>query len=283
MSFYVPHATNYKRAAIAGATAGALGAYYHGYKGSLTRMRPPINTNSFKPSEKISVSTVNRMANKKRTKRNRRKRYGVVKYRVPRVITSREKLIRAKVVDSFTSAGGAAGALETRLLSAMNIPDPTTGHTNQQFLGYDQWKEFYRKGVVLGVKITLRVWNKGSVGMMYGITSMPENQGNTTLTSHEHYMELPNTKARMLSPDVDNGVIVYKVGTRKHLHLKSLRDEDAFFNTLATETEATRTFWINMWFQPIDAATQCGYEAVATYEFIIRLFDPIVPARSTDT
>jgi len=96
-------------------------------------------------------------------------------------------------------------------------------------------------------------------------------------------MEMAGTKSKLLSPDVDHSIIDYKIGTRKHLHLKSLRDEDAFHCVLSTEAEPTREFYIVTWFQPLDAATQCGYECIITYEFLIRLFDPIVPARSTDT
>lgn len=244
-----------------------------------------INPNPRAPSTSVKPAMARRtrtMTTFRRRKTKRRRR-GIIRRRIPRALAPTEKVIRAKLVDTFTSAGGAGGALETRLVSVMNIPDPTSGHTNQQFLGYDEWKALYRKGVVLGIKLTVQVHNKGSVGMLFGVTPMPENQNNTALTTHEHYMELSQTKSFLLSPDVDRGVIVYKMGTRRWLHVKSLRDEDAFHSVLAAETEPTRTFWITTWFQPIDAATQCAYECVITYEFLIRLFDPIVPARSTDT
>lgn len=192
-------------------------------------------------------------------------------------------IVRGKVVDGFASSGGAAGAIESRLCSAMNIPDPLAGQGDAQFLGYDQWKALYRKGVVLGVKVTFRVHNKGSVAVMFGAYALPENKANSALTSYEHIMECPGSKHKLLSPDVDNGVVVLAVNTRKHLHLRSLRDEDAFHSTLATETEPTRSFWIHTWVQPVDAATQCAYEAVLTYDFLIRLFDPILPDRSTDS
>lgn len=219
----------------------------------------------------------------RRRKRTKRRRRGITRRRIPRALTTREKVIRAKLCDSFTSAGGASGAIETRLVNVMAIPDPTSGHTNQQFLGYDQWKELYKKGVVIGVKMKVEVHNKGSVGMMVGICPQPENNTNSTHNSFEHYCEQGQTKSLLLSPDVDKATLFYKLGTRKWLHLKSLRDEDAFHCTLSTEAEPTRTFWITTFFQPVDQSTQCGYECIITYEFLIRLFDPIVPARSSDT
>lgn len=220
---------------------------------------------------------------RKMKKRGTKRRRGVIRRRVPRALTSREKVIRVKLVDGFTSAGSAAGALDVRLLNVMDITDPTSGHTNQQPLGYDEWKALYRKACVIGLSVRVRMHNKSSVGVMFGITPMPENQGNTALTSYEHYMELPGTVSRLLSPDVDHSVLTYRLSPRKVLHLKSLRDEDAFHCVLPTETAPTRTFWLNTWIQPIDQATQSAHECVIEYEFLVRLFDPIVPARSTDT
>lgn len=228
----------------------------------------------------IPVRRSGRVTTKTR-RRKRGRRRGIIRRRIPPTLTTRTKVIRAKITDGFTSAGEAAGAIAIRLHSVMNVCDPTSGYGNKQFLGYDQWKTLYNKAVVLGVKVLVRCHNKGTVGMIFGVVAMPENKSNTNLTSYEHYAEVPSSKQRLLSPDVDHGVLVYKVNTRKHLDLKSLRDEDAFHNNLNTETAASRTFWLNHFFQPLDKTTQCAFEAVIEYEYLIRLFDPIFPDRST--
>lgn len=226
-----------------------------------------------------------RFGNRRRMmkRRGKKRRRGIIRKKVPRSLTTQEKVIRAKLVDGYTSAGGASGALDVRFLNVMDICDPTSGHTNQQILGYNEWAAFYRKACVIGLSVRVRMHNKSSVGVMFGITPMPENQSNNTLTSYEHYMELPGTVSRLLSPDVDHAVLTYRLAPRKFLHLKSLRDEDAFHCVLATETGPSRTFWLNVWLQPIDGSTQSAHECVIEYDFLIRLFDPIVPARSTDT
>lgn len=221
--------------------------------------------------------------NRSRTqKRKRRRGRGIIRRRLPRTLWSREKVIHTKMVDSYSSAGGASGAIEMRQISAMNVNDPFGGSSTQQFLGFDQWKTLYKKACVLGIKITARLHNKGSVGAMFGISAHPENQANTALDNFEHYMEIGPTKARLLSPDVDHGILTFTINTRRHLHLKSLRDEDAFHCNISTDVEPSRTFYLAVWHQPVDQATQCAYEVVLTYDYIIRLFDPIIPARSTD-
>lgn len=229
----------------------------------------------------IPVRRAGRVATRTTRRRKRGRRRGIIRRRIPPTLTTQTKVIRAKITDGFTSAGETGGALAVRLHSVMDVIDPTSGYTNKQFLGETQWKALYNKAVVLGVKVLIRCHNKGTVGMIFGVAAMPENKSNSYLTSYEHYGEYPRTKQRLLSPDVDHGVLVYKVNTRKHLDLKSLRDEDAFHNNLTTGTSASRTFWLNHFFQPLDKATQCPFEAVIEYEYLIRLFDPIVPARST--
>lgn len=215
-------------------------------------------------------------------RRIKRRRRGIIRRRVPRTLVPRSKVITARIVEGYTGSC-AAGAIEVRFLNVMDIPDPTSGHGAQQILGYDQMKLLWKKAVVLGLRTTLRVHNKSTVGCMFGITAMPENQGNTTLTTYDHYMEMPQTKALLLSPEVDHSIITYTVSTRKHLHLQSLKDESDFHSVLATESGPTRTFWMNYWVQPVDKTTNGPFEVVATHDFLIRLFDPIVLARSTDS
>lgn len=240
-----------------------------------------------RPSAKISVRSRNRAmprtASRTMRKRRRgRRRRGIIRRRVPRTLMPREKVIRCKAVYPVTSAG-TSGNLIAQGVSMFDITDPFGGATNVQPLGYDQWKGLYNKACVLGLKVTARVHNKGSAAVMCGITLLPENQGNTTLSVFEHYMELPTTITRLLSPDVDHCVLVSKVNVRKHMHLRNLRDEDAFHVDLDGETAPTRQAYVHAWVQPIDKSTTNAFEMVVTAEYLVRLFDSIVPARSTDT
>lgn len=240
-----------------------------------------------RPSAKISVRGRQRAMPRSytrtmRKRRRGRRRRGIIRRRIPRALMPREKVARCVAVYPVISAG-TSGALIAQGVSMFDITDPFGGASNVQPLGYDQWKGLYNKACVLGLKVTIRVHNKGTAAVMCGITLLPESQGNTTLTPFEHYMELPTTKSRLLSPDVDHTVIVSKVNVRKHMRLKSLRDEDAFHVDLDNETAPTRQAYVHCWVQPIDKSTTNPFEMVVTAEYLVRLFDPIVPARSTDT
>lgn len=168
-------------------------------------------------------------------------------------------------------------------LVMFDVTDPWGGNGNQQFLGYDQWKTLYKKAVVLGIKVTATCHNKGSVAAIFGVTPMPESQSTTALTSYHHYQEYPATKSRLMSNDLDHTTLVHKVGTAKHVGVKKLMDEDAYHCDLANETGPSKFACYHIWFQPVDQTTACAGEIVVVAEFLIRLFDPVVPARSTDT
>lgn len=231
-----------------------------------------------------SATTVMRRTTRRPTTRRyrRRRRRGIVRRRIPRALTSLTRIVRARAVGATTHPC-TSGAINVTTVSMFDVTDPFVGAGSGQPLGYDQWKSLYNKGYVVGLKVTLRAHNTGTVAVMYGITPLPESQGASTLTPYNYYMELPGTKARILSPDVDHGVLVSKVSTRKHVHVKNLQDEDTFHFDLDNETAPTRGAYFHLWVQPIDASSTNSVQFVYTAEYLIRLFDPIVPARSTDT
>lgn len=176
-----------------------------------------------------------------------------------------------------------SGACEVRSVKMFDITDPWKANGAEQPLGGDQLRQLYKKAVVVGVKIIVRMHNKGSAGVMFGVTPMPESQADNGLTSLQHYMELPATKARLLSPEMDHAIIAHKVGTARHVGVKKLRDEDAFHCDFAGEVGPTRDAYIHTWVQPVDQTTTNAVECVITVEFLVSLWDMVVPARSTDT
>lgn len=176
-----------------------------------------------------------------------------------------------------------SGALSMLPINLFDITDPYVGNSAAQPLGYDQIKTLWNKCYVVGVKVTAMVHNKGSAAVQYGFTPMPENQGSTALTTIAHYMELSGTKSQMLTPDVDRSVLIYKINPSKYVGVSRPRYEDAFHCDLDNETAPTRTAYLHLWCQPLDAATTNTCELLLKTEYLVRVFDPIVPARSTDS
>lgn len=238
---------------------------------------------SSKPVDSVSSNMKTRRYQRRPLKRRnrRRRRRGIIRRRIPRAITSRTKLIRAKCVRSFSLTTSTASSAQ--VISLFDITDPFVGSGAQQPLGYDQWKGLYNKAYVVGTKITVNMHNKGTTAIMFGITPMPESQGSTGLGPLHHYMELPGTVSRLLSPDVDHGICVKKISNARHVHVSKLKDEDAFHVDLDNETGPTRQAYAMFWAGTVDETTSNSCEGVVTVEYLIKLYDPIVPARSVDS
>lgn len=242
-----------------------------------------INPRPIGPGSTASTMVRTRRYRRTSTKKRNRKRRGIIRRRIPRVLAPRQKLIRLRTVLDYPTLTSTNGALAAIACSMFDITDPFVGLATNQPLGYDQIKNFYNRAYVVGAKCTIRVHNTGSVAIMYGVTPMPESAGTTTLTPFEHYAELPATKMRILSPDVDHGVLVSQVSTARHVHVSRLKDEDAFHVDLDNETPPTRQAYFHIWQQPLDKTTTTTANLVVSLEYLIAVYDPIIPARSTDT
>lgn len=212
---------------------------------------------------------------KKRTRRGRRRKY------IPRAITTNTKLIKCKAVNyqNFTSAGTISMAPVQ--LNSMDDPFSTLG--TGQPLGYDQWKALYKSAFVVGTKLTIKAHNNGTVAAMLGTTPMKIPQGTSALANYEYYMELPNTKSRILSQDVDHVTWHHKVGVKRFLSIKDLRDDDQSRIDLVNETAPTRLAYWHVWGQALDEAGTLDLDVVITVEYLVLLTDPIIPARSVET
>lgn len=217
----------------------------------------------------------------RRTRRRRPYRRGVIRRPIPRALTAPTKLVKMKAVQYVNHANTAA--LSNTDIQITSFDDPF-GVTNAgQPLGYDQWKALYRKAYVIGAKVVARVHNNGTSAVMVGITPMKPAQGTTALANYEYYMELPSTKARILSPDVDHMVLAHKVSPKWFLPVTKIRDNDDLLVNLVTETPPSTLCYFHVWSQPLDEAAAYDVDLVLTAEYMILLVDPIVPARSTET
>lgn len=226
--------------------------------------------------------TMAKTRTKYRRRRNRRRR-GIVKRRIPRALTTKTKIIRCKA-SNYVPISMATGAMSMVPIQGNSCDDPFTSGGNGQPLGFDQWKALYRSAYIIGSKVTVTYHNTGSNSVMCGINKMDVPQGTTSLASYEYYKELPGTKSRLVSPDVDHTRFSMSASTKRHLSAKNIKDEEDLKMNLITETQPTRIFYYHVWFQPTDqAATINGTEAVIDVDYIVLLTDPIIPSRSTET
>lgn len=248
------------------------------------------------PSRTVSISTngartsTARMAKRGRSatrtvRKKRGGRRGRLNRRIPRALLPNSKVLRFKTVDCQSLDFSASTNVQMVAFSMMNLLDPLAASGAQQPLGFDQISALYKRAVVIGVKIILRVHNQSNVAMMVGISPMREAQGTTALGSAEYYMEANGTKSRLLSPDMDHQLIVHKVGTRRWFGVQSLKDESALQCELSTPTAPTRDAYIHVWAQPLNVsiAPTDGTDRVefaVTLEHLVRVWDPIIPGRS---
>ena len=235
-------------------------------------------------TEPITVKTGNWRTSMptKYKRRRRRRRRGVIRKRIPRAITSKQKVISCKA-SKYLNNTCTTGNLSMHKVNGMNVADPFVGSASVQPLGYDQWTALYDKAYVLGCKVKLTVHNGSANSVVYGITAMKQDQGSTALSDYEYYREVSGTKSRLLSPDVDHGYISQQRSTKKHLAIKNLIDEDYEID-LSSESGPSNPYYFHCWCQPADKATTVtDIEFIIDVEYIILLRDAIVPSRSAHT
>lgn len=233
------------------------------------------------PETKLRLRT--KMPAKTKQKRKRNGRKGKKKPYIPRAITSKKKLIRCKA-SNYMNMSSASGNLYMVPIQGNSCDDPFMSSGTGQPLGYDQWKSLYKSAYVVGSKIKMTVHNGHTGSLIVGLTPMNIPQATSQLGSYEYYRELPGTKSRLLSPDMDHTVLVHKVGTKKHLAIKNMTDEDDLKVDLVNETPPSKIFYWHLWTQPTDqATTTSNVEVVVDVEYLILLTDPIVPGRSIET
>ena len=231
------------------------------------------------PPYRTNIRRSRRFRSKRRTPRTR-------KAIIPRTLQPRTKLIKIRSVD-YQNHTHASGAIAVAKIQHNSIDDPFTSLGTGQPLGYDQYKALYKKAIVLASRCFAEVHNNTSTAIMVGITAVPYNQGTTALTTYEHYMEAPNTKHRLLSPDVDRANMSMQMSTKKLLQIKNYKDNKTELEIdLNAETPPTNLSYWHLWSQPQDQITETtgtALQLTITMEYIVLLTDPIIPARSVET
>lgn len=190
------------------------------------------------------------------------------------------KLVRFKAVNQFTRTP-AGGAIDNMTIDVGSLNDPFGGAGAELPLGLDQWSAMYSRYVVVGCKVWVRAHNVTSTGALtFGLTRLPP--GDTTgRTSASHYLEMPGTVSKILSPDVDHANLVLSYSAKRHNRVKNIRDAKELHGTFSTTPGApTVTTQMKLWTQDVNATDNGTLEGFITAEYVVLLLDPILPARS---
>lgn len=221
-----------------------------------------------------------RRGGSRRLRRRRGLRRRKILRRIPRSVCPPSKLLRVVVVDGYSTTTTVNTVTDSQEVSRLNIVNPTTNSLNQP-LGYDQWKNFYQRAKVLGIRITFTVHNAGTQAIVFGITPVPENQAFTDAT-WPTLAEQPGTKYRILSQDVDHGVLTYTGSTKKFFKIKDIKDAEEISCDIASDSGPSRDGVVVVWWAKhnADDANTVAVNYIIKTEYIVLLDQPINPARS---
>jgi len=187
-------------------------------------------------------------------------------------------------VNRYINLTGAGGALIKAVIRMNDVVSPWAGATTGQPLYLDQAAALYKQAIVIGCKVHVKFHNSSAIAGIVGISKMPEDNA-TTPTTYEHYQEMFPTVSRLLSPDVDHGILSMKASIKKHFGVKNLTDSEDFSSiiTNSSDTSPTRTAEFHVWAQDMGSTAEIIVQATAVVEYIVLLRQRIIPARSTTT
>lgn len=233
----------------------------------------------------ISVARRTKMAPGVRRRRRFRPRRGG--RRPMRALTNlwpKTRLVKFKVVTNFTESVLEANSLVATVFSfkANSLNDPFTTKSSNLPLGLDQWAAMYKKYVVVASKFYAKVHNVTSAGSVTFGVCLRRPDESDTLSSAGFYQELPMTRSKILSPDMDHAALGISYKAKKYWSVRKFHDAEQLHATFGTSPgDPTRMAHYQFFAQ--DTATGADYtlEGWFTIEYICLLFDPVTPSRST--
>lgn len=215
---------------------------------------------------------------KKRSSKGRRR----IRRAIP-TIQKPTQLVRLKV-SQRGSITGTAGAIASYPIVMNGVADPFLTLGTEQPLGLDQWASLYRKYVVVGAKVISQVYSTSTTGGATAI-GLSIQDSTTALTDIEHYRESPYTAIKILSPDQDHTGLAMKFRTKSHFRAKNLLDKDELHGTLdstgASHTDPSDLKYCHFFIQDLVGSDTSVMEHITTIEYIVLLFDRVLPSRST--
>lgn len=212
-------------------------------------------------------------------RRTRGKRYGRRRYRgslvQPRSIT------RILPTAFYNAIDAGAGSISYFILNGNSAYDPTgTASASLQGMGMDQYEALYNRYCVIGFKLRIEAVSTDNTNpVTFGATAMTSN---TAKTSYLHYLELPYTVHKVLTPDRDRDTITLSVNCKKLLMPpggKILSDDTA---TALVNYDPNRVIYIHVWAQAQDnTADPASIKFTCKITQTVVFYDRKQPSRST--
>lgn len=217
------------------------------------------------------------------TRRKYRRRYRRGRIRIHRRIPThppRQQLVKMKM--SWTGGlTGATGAIGVHTVKANSLNDPTGSVTAQLPLYLDQYAAFYNKYCVVASKlIILGHSSSTSAGAaLYGINLVKDS---TTLADVGAYREAPYSAVKMLTADMDHSGLAMTYKGKMYEKVRDWKDSEDYHGTFSvTPGDPTTVRYYHIFIDDLTGSESVALEYLATLEFTILLFDPIVPTRSS--
>lgn len=275
--------SNAFNAAVAGSFASALG----------NKFRSNLNNRVYKDrlggnyqledsmplyGRRIRSRTLN--VARRRTRFARRRMVRRIRRPVP-TLWPQQKLVKFRVAQAIAPTAAGSTTTDVLVFRANSLSDPFASSGANLPLGLDQWAAMYSKYCVVGSRMYVQFHgetsNTGST--VVGVHTLRESSG---LTQLEHYKESPSGRSVLISPDNDKGSLVasYSLkGFDKIRRPKLAEDYQATFSTTPGDPAEIRYF--HLWYQDTDKTSTCAMEFVVTIEYVVLLWESVIPSRSS--
>lgn len=169
----------------------------------------------------------------------------------------------------------ASTALQNYDFRANSIYDPNLTGIGHQPLGHDNWQSFYDHYVVLGAKISVRMFHTNNTNTDSVFFSLALQDSANTMTSQTHIREQPRTSWTMVSPPSagqSQKTLSKKFSAKRFFGAKSIIVWDklgAAFGSNPAEDALFRIFYQNA-----TSVNNVGVGVNVVVEYIVMLSEP---------
>lgn len=187
------------------------------------------------------------------------------------------KIVRRVRTTLYYAFNPGAGTIATGLLNLNSAQDPTGNVGSGQPLAHDQYSGLYERCAVIGGTVQVECASAdGTNPVAVGINVQPSS---STLTTYEHYKEMPHTSMKLMTPDLDKVVFGTRFGVAKYFGHRKILSDDRL--SAAIGAEPTDLLYGHLFFQSVDKTADSGIiHTVITITQTIVYFKPKAPARS---